>query len=59
VRSDWINRHSLSVNDSLPGLSFIHQKLLADEFVKGKGELADGFSTRSGGMSLARRFNAG
>src|SRR5256885_1916071 len=39
VRSDWINRHSFSVNDSLPGWLFIPQELLADEFGKGKGKL--------------------
>src|SRR5713226_928704 len=35
-RSDSINRHSFSVNDSLPGLLFIPEELLADEFKKGK-----------------------
>ena|SRR5437660_12773595 len=41
VRSDWINRHSFSVNESLPGLLFITQELLADEFGKGKGKLGN------------------
>jgi hypothetical protein len=40
VRSDWINRHSFSVNESLPGLLFIPQELLADGFGKGKGKVA-------------------
>jgi len=39
VRSDWINRHSFSVNESLPGLLFIPQELLADGFGKGKDKL--------------------
>ena len=39
MRSDWINRHSFSVNESLPGLLFIPQELLADGFGKGKGKL--------------------
>src|SRR6266849_2341783 len=39
VRSDWINRHSFSVNDSLPGLLFIPRELLTDGFGKGKGRL--------------------
>jgi len=36
LRSDWISRHSFSVNESLAGLLFIPHELLADGFGKGK-----------------------